>query len=441
MPSDPAAAPRRFLEAEPTHERLWRAMRRNMAAWSVRRARATNGEIHHAHGALWLRSPLDDGHGELIVNSPTTLAADHQIDAMLDWYRQRPFSAVLCWDYSTAPVTALAAPLLARGFEPNWHPHWMWLDLRRITPDRAPDVDGIKITIDAPVRFVPHIPYSSSSPADADLLNTLITRRPKRVWSIEAHRAGRTVGRCLLNLTTGDLGLAGLYSMGVVPKERGHGIGGLLVRATAELAQRLGAHHVVLNATTLGEPVYRRLGFTSLGHGTTWLLRPAALAAPRPTADQIALAEAIACNDLPALDALWQRNITPADLPTLPSGLTLIELAVILQQHRAATWLTAHGAPLDLLSAWDSGWRDRAQALLAADPALANAQRGPDHLTPLHIAVDRDDTDLARLILAANPDLTLQDTLYDGTALTWAHHLHRTTLTALIEAHQAHPTT
>jgi predicted N-acetyltransferase YhbS len=81
--------------------------------------------------------------------------------------------------------------------------------------------------------------------------------------------------------------------MGVVPSARKQGIGTALVQAACELAQQIGCHHVVLNATAMGEPVYRRVGFQSMGYGHTWFLRAQTLAAPAPTKDHVAFLEAV----------------------------------------------------------------------------------------------------------------------------------------------------
>jgi hypothetical protein len=53
--------------------------------------------------------------------------------------------------------------------------------------------------------------------------------------------------------------------------------------------------------------------------------------------------------------------------------------------------------------------------------------------TTLHTAVERNDLELARVLLAARPDLEIRDSRFGGTPLGWARHLQRTELIALIE--------
>ena len=72
--------------------------------------------------------------------------------------------------------------------------------------------------------------------------------------------------------------------------------------------------------------------------------------------------------------------------------------------------------------------------LLADRPDLANLLTGEREMTPLHTAVDRNDIELARVVLASHPDLTVQDPEYHSTAEGWARYLGRTEILRLIEA-------
>lgn len=78
-------------------------------------------------------------------------------------------------------------------------------------------------------------------------------------------------------------------------------------------------------------------------------------------------------------------------------------------------------------------WKDRVRDWLAARPELANVGM-PQH-TPLHEAVLRNDAELARVLLNAGPDLSIEDPNYHGTPLGWARHLGRGDLAALLTQH------
>jgi ankyrin repeat protein len=197
----------------------------------------------------------------------------------------------------------------------------------------------------------------------------------------------------------------------------------------------LGCYHALLNAT--GERMYRQLGFERIGYGWTWWLNVARLEARPPSSERVALAEAVGRGDLDALAALDRQGwVEPLDQP-LANGMSLLELAAHARQPASAEWLFSRRAPLDLLPAWDLGWKERVVHLLEARPEEANRRLGEMQTTPLHTAIERNDTGLARVLLAARPDLSIKDAAFGGTPLDWAKHFQRTEIIDLIERRQA----
>jgi GNAT superfamily N-acetyltransferase len=314
----------------------------------------------------------------------------------------------------------------------------MGLDFRNLGADPPrPSTLRVAVEEDAAAWEVEDLPYYR---ADAvPRLHALTRAPPQRVWRFGAWLEGRFVGHAILNLTAGPLGVAGLYNIGVVSQARGQGIGTALTVAACRLARELGVQHALLNATPLGERVYRRVGFATIGHGQTWWLSGETLMAP-PSPAQVALAEAVGQGDVAALDA----RVGPAESETLdaplPCGMTPLQLAVQTGQPAAAAWLVRRGATLDVLSAWDLGWKEAVPELLRRTPDLANRRSGEWQVTPLHVAAQRGDVELARLLLTADPDLEIQDTQFHSTPLGWARHFQRAEIVELIERYQArHP--
>jgi predicted GNAT family acetyltransferase len=59
-------------------------------------------------------------------------------------------------------------------------------------------------------------------------------------------------------------GLGEIGFVGTVPEARGRGLGLLVTKACAHDAFARGARRVFLQASAMGEPVYRRLGFVEV---------------------------------------------------------------------------------------------------------------------------------------------------------------------------------
>ncbi|MDX1931014.1 MAG: GNAT family N-acetyltransferase [Capsulimonadales bacterium] len=357
--------------------------------------------------------------GLIAFPRPPAAVAGERLDAILARHRTQEPREIACWSLLPTVPRDLGARLLARGFDRGWQPHWMALDLARRTDFAAPP--GVTITLDHEGEWdVEELPY---------LRNTRLPPTSPRQYRFAARKDGRIVGQTLLHVTTGRLGVGGIYNVGVVPSERGRGIGRAITAFACRHAAALGCHYAVLNAAT---HIYDRIGFVSLGYGQTWFLRPEVLVAEPPTPTQVAFFEAAGRGDRRALGIL--REAHPGfdlDAP-LASGMTLLETAVLSGKPAAARWLIDRGATPDIIFLWELGRRDEAAATLAARPELANRPVGRDGMTLLHFAAARDDRDLALLALSANPDRTARDRRYNGTPLNWAEILGRHEIAGLI---------
>ncbi len=225
---------------------------------------------------------------------------------------------------------------------------------------------------------------------------------PRQIWHFVAWLDGQPVGHSTLCLTRGSLGIAGIYGVGVAPTARNRGVGKAVVAAACQQARELGARIAMLNGT--GERMYRQLGFERLGYGQTWWLNVMRLVMRWPSQQRIALAEAVGRGDLGALAALARQGWARA----ARSAAHKRDDAAGAGRPRAAAAVggvaARPGVALELLPAWDLGWKDRVVHLLEAQPELANQRSGEMEVTPLHTAVERNDLELARVLLAARPD-------------------------------------
>jgi GNAT superfamily N-acetyltransferase len=76
------------------------------------------------------------------------------------------------------------------------------------------------------------------------------------------------ISAAAMALHTGEV--AGIYWVGTLPESRGHGLAAACTMAATHLALERGARAVTLQATQMGEPIYRRLGYREYGRMTRW---------------------------------------------------------------------------------------------------------------------------------------------------------------------------
>ena len=419
----------------PTPERLQQATALNHLDWMNLCARVAGGEVRQQNGVTWTYVPGPNSSGMISFPQLTEENAGEQLDTIVRYYRERAAEKLIgCWSLEPPQPRDLGIRLLARGFQLGWRPHWMWLDFKKMNIEHSKPANlKIEIVEEQPVWDVEDLPYYSKE--EAARLNTSTVSSPRRWWHFAAWLEGKVVGHSTLFLTTGELGVAGIYSCGVVPAARGKGIGKAVTLAVCQQAQAMGCPGAMLNATSAGELMYRSIGFESVGYGRTWWLNVERLEAFALTETQIAMSEAVGVGNLDALDVLSERVESGAFDTTIPNGMTLIELAIHANQLRSVEWLVKHGATLDVISAWGLGWNDRVPKLLRDSPELANWHSEKDGMTPLHIAAIRNDIELARVVLAAHPDLSI-DNNDAGTPLHQACWFGHTDVVELLLKHQ-----
>lgn len=265
-----------FLE-NATHDQLEQAVAANHSEWMILKARAAKGEVSQRPGVTWTYAGAQ---GEAMILFPhlAEAEADECLDAITSYYRAHPpESLVGCWSLVPSHPIDLGDRLLARGFQLGWEPCWMWLDLRNARIHH-PYPKGLQIetVVDEVDWDVEDLPYYESG--DAALRYTLTHIHPQQVWHFAARLDGKLVGHSTLCLTSGPLGVVGLYDVGVVPSARNRGIGKAITLAACLHARSMGGRHVLLNAT--GKRMYEQLGFENIGWGMTWWLDATRLVIP-----------------------------------------------------------------------------------------------------------------------------------------------------------------
>jgi GNAT superfamily N-acetyltransferase len=252
------------------------------------------------------------------------------------------------------------------------------------------------------VELVSEVPEYGSGFGQA--LLDLVRRQPHRFVHAVARVDGAYAGHATAHIVDGRLGGAGVYDVDVAPRQRRKGLGRALTLAVCRAAARAGATTATLNATGEGELLYRAVGFESLGWGQTWWYS----AGPEPTPRQVALAEAIGFGDMGALASIAP---TPAELvERLPGDTSPLRLAVVTDRLESAHWM------------------------LGRAPWLVRRRFEPFGGTLLHLAVEWDRPEFARLALERGADPGARDRTYRGTPLQWVEHTGATATGAVLAA-------
>ena len=90
------------------------------------------------------------------------------------------------------------------------------------------------------------------------MLGRLAVLRAPHITSILASVDGTPAAAAMVILSHG---VGGIYWVGTTPAARGRGLGELVTRIVGNVAFDLGARCVVLQASAMGEPIYRRMGY------------------------------------------------------------------------------------------------------------------------------------------------------------------------------------
>jgi ribosomal protein S18 acetylase RimI-like enzyme len=144
-------------------------------------------------------------------------------------------------------------------------------------PVTAQVPDGVEIRTVTTVEGVHHFATLTGAaysiygmPADAPVK---LMSRPERVLAaphlvtVVAYRDGEPLAGAMTLLSHG---IAGLYWVGTVEKARRSGLGRAVTAAVTNIAFDRGAAAVTLQASVMGEPVYRSMGYRSLYHYEDW---------------------------------------------------------------------------------------------------------------------------------------------------------------------------
>jgi len=386
------------------------------------------GEVCIKDGVIWTYNPKANK-GDIAFPQLSKGNAGALLNEIVDYYRQRKVAGIGCWSLHPLPYPAMGVKLLARGFQVGWQPNWMAIDLDNIKTGYAvPQGLEIKEDNQTSTHSLTDLPYSGNNGA---VSSAVLTAQPQVAQRFIATLNGKIVGQSCVFFTEGEQRTAGLYEVGVIPEARNQGIGKAVVTAACKYAKRRGHRYAILNGT--GKKMYEDVGFVHIGYGRTWWITNNKYIKQPPSRTLVFMAEAVGKGDIEALNVVGNGfTASELDVPMI-NNMTLMQLAAHCNKPSSAEWLVEHGVVYTVLDAWKLGWKARAEKLLSDNPGEVNRRYGEGGLTLLHVAAEKDDIELAKLALAATPDLTIQDNWHNGIPLGWAHYLGRKKLYELIE--------
>jgi ribosomal protein S18 acetylase RimI-like enzyme len=235
-----------------------------VAAWWLL-ADVGGHETHEADGVRWFHSGLDVAYLNAVMETHLTgLDAEGRIGELVDDLKGRgvPF---VWWALPSSRPENLAAILGEQGLIAG--DAWPGMAVPLADLIEPPEVDGLEIrrvSDEATYDTYESVfaPILSPGPAFTAALAAASRRIGFALDAPEVHFVGYLAGEPVATtslITAG--GAAGIYNVTTVESARGRGIGAALTAHAIRFGARRGLEVATLQASSMGRPVYERLGF------------------------------------------------------------------------------------------------------------------------------------------------------------------------------------
>jgi ribosomal protein S18 acetylase RimI-like enzyme len=200
-----------------------------------------------------------------VMRTDPSVAADAVVERTRRFFaRYRRGFSVICLGAQDAdlPPACEAAGLTMMGSSPG-------MVLERRLADATPPRDVTVAVVEsaaqaadfARVNGAAYGTYGMAPDVAPAVIGSLAVLRAPHIVSVLASVDGEPAAAAMVILTHG---IGGVYWVGTTPTARGRGLAELCTRIVGNVAFDMGARAVVLQASVMGEPIYRRMGYREI---------------------------------------------------------------------------------------------------------------------------------------------------------------------------------
>lgn len=251
---------------------VMRVVEANWVEFYAQLGGAPGAELSAGRHLSWMLTGIPDAFLNVVFR--TALPPDgagEVVDEALAHFRARQIGKLSWW----APGDVVGRLLVRRGLTFDEGGTGMAADLAAV-PESVDAPAGLAIVpVEDAGSLVPwvrvmRVGFETPEHAEPDLVRVFAaTLSAPRMRTYLALMDGRPVATSQLLLAAG---VAGVYNVTCLPDARGQGIGAAVTLAALLEARRQRYRLAILQASDLGAPVYRRLGFAGYGRLNRYLL-------------------------------------------------------------------------------------------------------------------------------------------------------------------------
>jgi len=244
---------------------LARALDHHMTEWIEAHAIVSGVEVHRDDDATWMVQPGVCWNNMVAGLTFSSAAVERRLDRIIRRLREHGRGGGF-WVNERSLPSDLPDRLRRRGFRCRKYYPGMHVDLARSGPSRERQSElEIRLVTD-------HRPFAGRVHPSFGRISTPIRRfelarlsslvSAKQAFDLVAFAGNEPVGAC--TIFTGSR-VASLWDVAVVPAHRRKGIGTALIRKACAVSHELGFEDLMLIASGMGETVYSRAGFRTIG--------------------------------------------------------------------------------------------------------------------------------------------------------------------------------